>query len=77
VGSVVVQGHVGHLDVWLTENDEGPPFRIPVHFPDLPGNLSRLLGLGGVVDQLSWFFTGKFQTDAPHGVLILEELKRR
>jgi hypothetical protein len=72
-----VQGHVGHLDVWLTQNDEGPPFRIPVHFPDLPGDLTTLLGLGGVVDQLCWVIDGSYQHDAPIGVLLLQELRRR
>jgi len=76
-GSVVVQGYVGHLDVWLTRNDEGPPFRIPVHFPDLPGDLNLLLGLGGVVDQLRWVIDGSYQHDAPFGVFLLQELRRR
>jgi hypothetical protein len=76
-GPSVVHGHIGHLDVWLSSDDDGPPFCIPVHFPDLPGNLTPLLGLGGVVDQLTWFITGKSAKGAPFGVFILKELRRR
>jgi hypothetical protein len=66
----------GTLCVRLHSRQRSAPFRLPVWYVLDPFPIP-LLGLGGVVDQLSWVIDGRFwNSDFPCGYCLLTDCRR-
>jgi hypothetical protein len=58
----------------LSPRQSSAPFVLPVYLLlNQPANLTPLLGLAGVIEQIRWTFDGRSATDAPFGFCLLED----
>src|SRR5262249_9902813 len=70
-----VQVRRGRLLLRFTETEPDTPFLIPVQYVDAASTAMALLGLGGVIDQMSWHPDGRPATGFPTGYCLLADTR--
>lgn len=75
-GRISVDVILGEFRFWLSADQRAAAFAAPIHFRlDQPESAPAILGLEGVITQLSWTIDGRFRIDEPHGVCVLEDIR--
>lgn len=81
-GKRTIQARRGRLLVRFTPTEPDTPFLIPVQYVEAapaqglaPGKPTALLGLAGVIDQMSWLLDGIKVDGFPHGSCLLDDTR--